>query len=131
MTTEFFMPMIPPTVTDQMHRVSAKNGKTIIYDSPKLSDAKDKLRASLSRHRPKQPYSGAVRLLVKWLFPLSGKHVDGEYKTTKPDTDNLQKALKDCMTKEGFWRDDALVVSEITEKFWAANPGIYIRIDNL
>ncbi len=131
MTTEFFMQMYPPTVTDQMHRISTKNGKTIIYDSPKLSDVKDKLRANLSPHRPPKPYSGAVRLIVKWLFPLKGQHTDGEYKTTKPDTDNLQKALKDCMTKEGFWRDDALVASEITEKFWAAYPGIYIRIDEL
>ena len=29
---------------------------------------------------------------------------------TKPDTDNLQKLLKDCMTKCGFWKDDAQVV---------------------
>ena len=131
MTIEFFMPMIPPTVTDQMHRVSVKNGKPIFYDSPELSDAKAKLRAHLSRHKPERPLTGAVRLCVKWLFPHNGKHRDGEYKTTKPDTDNLQKALKDCMTKECFWKDDAIVASEICEKFWADYSGIYIRIDEL
>lgn len=31
----------------------------------------------------------------------------------------------------GFWADDALVASEITEKFWAAVPGIYINIQEL
>ena len=65
-----------------------------------------------------------MRLLVKWCFPR-GEHADGEYRTTKPDTDNLQKLLKDCMTAVGFWKDDAQVASEICEKFWAELPGIY------
>ena len=41
-----------------------------------------------------------------------------EPKDTKPDTDNLQKLLKDCMTAVGFWVDDAQVCSELTEKRW-------------
>jgi Holliday junction resolvase RusA-like endonuclease len=28
----------------------------------------------------------------------------------------------------GFWKDDALVASEVIEKFWANIPGIYIAI---
>lgn len=71
-----------------------------------------------------------VRLITKWCFPR-GKHLDGTYRLSKPDTDNLQKLLKDCMTKVGFWDDDALVASEIVEKFWAEVPGIYVRIDRL
>lgn len=67
---------------------------------------------------------------TKWCFPR-GKHLDGTYRLSKPDTDNLQKLLKDCMTKVGFWDDDALVASEIVEKFWAEVPGIYVRIDRL
>ena len=74
---------------------------------------------------------GAVQLVVKWCFPLQGDHQDGEYKTSKPDTDNLIKLLKDCMTKVGFWKDDAQVASEINEKFWAAVSGIYIRAEEL
>lgn len=49
----------------------------------------------------------------------------------KPDTDNLQKLLKDCMTARGFWKDDAQVASEICEKFWAERPGIYICVEEL
>ncbi|MEJ9208932.1 RusA family crossover junction endodeoxyribonuclease, partial [Paenibacillus larvae] len=30
-----------------------------------------------------------------------------------------------------YWKDDALVVSEIVEKFWARLPGIYIRIEEV
>ena len=39
--------------------------------------------------------------------------------------------LKDCMTQTGFWKDDALVASEIVEKFWSDIPGIYIHIEEL
>lgn len=123
--TEFFMPMIPPTTTAQMHRIDRRGQ---IYDSPELADARQKLTAYLSKHVPEQPYTCGVRLTVKWLFP-KGRHKSGEYKTTRPDTDNLQKLLKDCMTKCRYWKDDALVCSEIVEKFHASTTGIYIRIE--
>lgn len=128
--TEFFMPMEPPTVTHQEHKVAIRNGKPVFYDPPELKAAKAKLTAHLAKHTPKKKYKYGLRLTVKWLFP-KGLHTDGEYRTTKPDTDNLQKLLKDCMTRVGFWEDDAQVASEIIEKFWADIPGIYIRIEEL
>lgn len=127
---EFFMQMIPPTVTAQERQVTVRNGKPVFYDTPAIKDAKAKLCGALIRYRPKEPYTAAVRLTVKWCFP-KGRHRDGEYKATRPDTDNLQKMLKDCMTKCGFWADDALVASEICEKFYAAVTGIYIRVEEL
>lgn len=128
--TEFFMPMIPPTVTAQEHKVATIKGKPVFYDTPQVKDARLKLVANLSRHKPSEPYRCGVRLTVKWLFPR-GRHKGGEYRVTKPDTDNLQKLLKDCMTVCGFWKDDALVASEICEKFWADVTGIYIKIEEL
>ena len=128
--TEFFMPMIPPTATHQEHKVTVKNGRPIFYEPPGLKEARCKLTAHLAKRKPKQPYEVGLRLTVKWLFP-KGRHKDGEYRITKPDTDNLQKLLKDCMTDCGFWKDDALVASEICEKFWAKVSGIYIKIEEL
>ena len=130
MAIEFFMAMDPPTVTHQEHKVAIINGKPIFYDPPEVRDAKLKLCAYLAKHKPKRRCKTGVRLMVKWCFP-KGQHKDGEYRITKPDTDNLQKMLKDCMTMAGFWTDDALVASEIVEKFWAEIPGIYIRIEEL
>lgn len=130
MTTEFFMAMIPPTITAQEHKVMIRNGKPIFYDPPKVREAKNKLSANLSAYRPLTCYNCGIRLIVKWIFP-KGKHKSGEYRTTKPDTDNLQKMLKDCMTQCGFWKDDALVASEVCEKFWGDTSGIYIRIEEL
>ena len=130
-TTNFFLHMIPPTVTAQEHKITVINGRPHIYDTPEIKDAKQKLLAHLSRHKPPEPYASAVRLIVKWCFPIKCSHRDGDWKTSKPDCDNLQKLLKDVMTSAGFWKDDALVCSEIVEKFWAATPGIYIRIEDL
>ena len=130
MRLEFFLPMRPPTATHQEKQVRVVNGKPVFYDPPEVRNARAKLTAHLSAHRPEKPMRGAVRLVVKWCFPR-GQHADGEYRITKPDTDNLQKMLKDTMTELHYWKDDALVVSELVEKFWAEHPGIYIRIEEL
>lgn len=127
---EFFMSMIPPRTTHQQKKVTCQNGKPVFYEPPHLANARNKLSAHLAKHAPSKPYSQGVRLVVKWCFP-KGKHKDGEYKTTRPDTDNLQKLLKDCMTDLHYWQDDALVVSEVVEKFWANTPGIYINIQEV
>jgi len=74
--------------------------------------------------------SSKAPAITKWCFPR-GVHKDGEYRITKPDTDNLQKMFKDVMTHLGFWKDDALVASDLCEKFWAEIPGIYIKIQPL
>lgn len=127
----FFMPMIPPTVTHQEKQVTVQNGKPKFYEPPSLADARAKLRAHLTKHRPSEELTCGLRLITRWCFPLCAGHVDGEYRLSKPDTDNLQKLLKDCMGQEGFWKDDALVASELCEKFWAEVPGIYIRVEGL
>ena len=131
MRLEFFMPMIPPTITRQEQQVSCRSGKPVFYDPPELEAARVKLQGHLSRHIPEKKYTGAIRVVVKWLFPITGKHKDGEYKTTPPDTHNLNKMLFDIMTDLKYWTDDALVSSEIIEKFYADKPGIYICIESL
>ena len=128
---EFFMAIQPPTQTYQAKERKIINGKPVVYDSAELKAAKAKLEAHLAKHRPAEKYTGGVRLVTKWLFPVTGDHRNGEYKISKPDTDNLQKMLKDVMTDLGFWKDDALVASEIIEKFWADVPGIYIKIEEV
>lgn len=143
MTLSFFMPMIPPTVTAQEHKVMVKNGKPIFYDPPQVKQAKMKLMAELASHVPEKPFEGKpIRLVVKWIFPTRGKRREArgknekqeacaEWLTKKPDTDNLQKMLKDCMTRLDFWSDDCLVCSEIAEKFTGRPSGIYIEIQEL
>lgn len=133
---EFFMPMKNvPTVTHQEKKAAVKdNCKVVYYEPPELRDARAKFTAHLAGHRPDKPYNCGVRLTVKWLFhDHTGRHRDGEYRITKPDTDNLIKLLKDCMTTLGFWTDDCRVASEHNEKFWVTTSpsGIYIKVEEL
>lgn len=127
MAIEFFMSMIPPTITAQQHKTS--NGR--FYDPPELKAAKIKLRNHLIPYRPDKPFDGALRLVVKWCFPITANHHDGEYKYTKPDTDNLNKALKDIMEDLGFFVNDSRVASETIEKFWAEVPGVWIHLEKI
>lgn len=129
---QFFLTTNPPTATAQMKQVRVVGGKPMFYDPPKVKQARKTLSALLSAHRPDTPLTGPVSLRVLWLFPMGKSHRNGEWRTTRPDTDNLQKMLKDCMTGVGFWKDDAQVVREIVEKRWAADPaGIYIELEEL
>ena len=41
----------------------------------------------------------------------------------------LAAARAKLCAAEHFWTDDALVCSEIAEKFWADTPGIWIHIE--
>ena len=124
---QFFMAMIPPTTTAQMHQVAVRNGKPVFYDPPAVKEMKAKLQAALHPHRPAEPLQGALRLVCKWIWYGQSE----AYKPTKPDTDNLQKALKDAMTKGGFWLDDCQVASEICEKMTGPQPGIFVQIEVL
>lgn len=127
----FFLPMNPPRTTAQQKRVVVTSkGKQLRYEDDALKAAHEKLRAYLAPQRPQQPIRGPIRLIVKWLFMDAGRRYrDGAYKTTRPDTDNLQKMLKDVMTECHYWCDDAQVASEIVEKFWVRkHPGIYVEV---
>ena len=128
---QFFLPMIPPTATAQGHQVNTRGAQPRFYDPAPLVQARAKFEAFLAPHRPAAPLDGALRLTTKWCWPAAGKHKNGEYKATRPDTDNLIKLLKDVMSDLGFWVNDARVASEITEKFWADTPGIFVKIEVL
>lgn len=55
---EFFMPMVPPTVTHQEKQVAVVNGKPRFYEPAELKAARAKLRAHLGRHRPAIVFTG-------------------------------------------------------------------------
>ncbi|MEG0798785.1 MAG: RusA family crossover junction endodeoxyribonuclease [Acidaminococcaceae bacterium] len=128
---EFFIPMILPTVTHQQKKIRVVKGKPVVYEPAALMDARAKFEAYLASHVPKQKLTGAIRLTTKWLYEITSSHENGEYKITRPDTDNMIKLVKDVMTALGYWADDAQVASEITEKFWAEQPGLYVKIEQI
>lgn len=125
---EFILDIIPPTVTAQEHKVRIVCGKPMFYDTQKLKAARAEFERLLRRYVPEQPIVGPVALTVEWRFATK-THKEGTYRVTRPDTDNLQKLLKDCMTRVGFWKDDAQVCREDVTKRWSREkPGIRIRV---
>ena len=132
MEFEFFMPMDPPTATAQERQVRIIRGKPIFYEPTSVKSARAILISSLRDHKPEEPIMGPIQLNVWWRFPRGKSHKDMEWRITKPDTDNLQKLLKDCMTAVGFWKDDAQVCSETVGKVWVDSlPGIAVGIYTL
>lgn len=123
---QFFIPGEPPTATAQQKGYNARTGK--YYKPAELRDAEAKYLAYANEVRPAQPMEGPVDLTVIFGFGLKEKHKDFEPKTSKPDTDNMMKALKDCLTKCRFWKDDAQVYREVACKIWRAVPGVLVVV---
>lgn len=116
----FTQPMRIPSVTQQMHRIGVNRytGKSYIYDGYEIKVARGLLDDALLQHRPSSPFSGPLRLEVTWYYKAGKTHRDMEYKTTRPDTDNLIKMLKDEMARLGYFFNDAQVAEEISRKIW-------------
>ena len=128
---EFTLNIQPPTVTAQEHKVRIIHGKPMFYDTPKLKAARSVFESLLRRHRPEAPLEGPLALTVEWRF-LTKSRAEGSYRTTRPDTENLQKLLKDAMTRAGFWKDDSQVCRETVTKRWSRNaPGLSIKVVSL
>ena len=68
---------------------------------------------------------------MRRFFATKDKRKWGTWKVTRPDNDNLQKMFNDEMTRAGFWLDDAQIVVEHVEKYWAAEGHIDVTIFEL
>ena len=129
----FFVAMVPPTATKQEAKVRVVNGKPRWFPSEQWARAESELAAHLERFRPSEPFGrdgAGVMLSVEWCFPLQG-HADGAPYLKKPDTDNLDKGLKDVMTRLGWWEDDCRVFVENIVKIHSRVPGIRIDIEEV
>lgn len=125
----FMLEIVPPTVTAQQKGECVVGGRVHHYEKRRVTEARTTLTNELRKHAPAEPMTGPIRLMVDWIFPTKS-HRDGEWRITRPDTDNLQKLLKDCMTSAGFWADDSQVCVEIASKRWArGRAGIVITVD--
>lgn len=130
----------PPTVTHQEKKVRVVKGKPFYYDPPELKNARALLTAKIAKYRPAEPWDCPIQFCIRWIFRIPDSQARKKdaprerWKTTKPDTDNLNKMIKDVMTDCGFWKDDALVCREIIEKKEYApgeKHGVLISITDL
>lgn len=126
-----------PSVTQQEHElaVNRRTGKPYVHDSMEIKQARMTFRAHIAKHAPEKPIEGPVQLCVSWVYHCDKVKEDSqyEYKTTRPDTDNLIKLLKDEMTKCGYWHNDAQVAKELNQKLVTSKDfeGIIVDVFSL
>jgi Holliday junction resolvase RusA-like endonuclease len=100
-----------------------------IYDSGTAEGWKGDIALAARPLTPPEPLAGPIRVDVDFLFPrpkcLSrNKDPEGEIRhTSKPDRDNLDKALLDCLKTLGFFGDDAQVCEGEVRKFYVSKTG--------
>ena len=127
MKGQFFMHFeTMPKGTHQQRGVYVRNGKPHFYEKAIVKEARNEFMRELLPNRPKAPAQGPIMLKVTFYFDVKNRSLWGKPKTTKPDTDNYLKLLKDCMTEAGFWTDDALVVDEHVKKYYAEKATIAV-----
>lgn len=133
----FKLKIIPPTATAQQKGEQIISGRIHHYKKKNVRQAEAILRDALMPYLPAEPIvDKPIRLSVLWMFPYpksARKHKPGHsrWKITRPDTDNLNKLLKDVMTDMGFWKDDALISLENIQKIYDDEPGIRISITTM
>jgi Holliday junction resolvase RusA-like endonuclease len=84
---------------------------------------------------------GPLYLNCKFYFQRPKKHykTNGElnpkyatfWHTSKPDTDNLLKGLKDAITKSGYIFDDAQICHETSLKIYSETPKTIITLEKI
>lgn len=115
-----------PKGTAQMKRY---NGRTRTYfKSQRLQQTEDFYLNELRSYAPTSPITGAVSLSIDFDYFTPTKKRRGKWKTTRPDCDNVEKLLTDCMTKLGFWLDDAQVARLVVNKRYSNSEQAQITI---
>lgn len=131
---------IPPTATAQQkgERIAkGKGGKPFVvhYEKATVKAAKQLFCGLLTPYIPPKPITGSVIVEAQWVFPWRAserKGITKEFqripKDTKPDVDNSNKLLLDCLTQLGIWEDDSQAYRLILDKYWGEKPGIWLKL---
>ena len=115
-----------PTTTAQQKGVRIVHGKPMFYEKSEVKTARQLFTLELKPHAPEKPSDKPIKLTVWFAFDTKNKKLWGQYKPTRPDTDNSLKLLKDCMSGL-FFKDDSQVVEETVIKTYAEKATIMIR----
>jgi Holliday junction resolvase RusA-like endonuclease len=114
-----------------------------MYDAGTAEGWKGLIAVAAREHIPAKPLEGPLNVSIKFFFerPKShyrtGKH-SGELRpdapiwhASKPDRDNAEKAVLDCLTTIGMWKDDCQVCDGSICKVWRATGGMEIFIEEI
>ena len=113
--------------------------RTITYDPKKCRQYKALVKENARLNAPDSPVDGPVSLTltIYHKIPKSASRAKQEQMedgliepTTKPDVDNVLKAVMDALT--GVWyNDDAQVVEAMVSKTYSVNPRIEVCLQEI
>lgn len=138
MTITIWIPGIP--VGKGRARAVIRGGRIGHY-TPKTTLGWEKGAKTLAKAamRGRPPLEGPVEVLIVAWMPVPASWpawkraaaLAGEIMpTTKPDKDNIEKAVMDALNGVA-WRDDALAVDGRTTKRYADSPGVAVVVNAL
>lgn len=105
-----------PKGTAQMKRANFRNGT--FFEGKDIKAARRFYLSEIGPEAPKTPFKGPISVSVEFYYPIKDKRKKGQFKTSRPDCDNLVKLLLDCMTQLRFWDDDAqIAILRIMKKY--------------
>ena len=114
------------------------HGRPVFIPSEKLKKTKKYFADAIAQWNYGEQFEKPVYIKIIWVFPYKRTEkksiVKSERiipKSTRPDIDNLQKALLDELTKAGVISDDSIVSRLTLEKCWGKDPGIFLKIVEL
>ena len=118
----------PIRVTQQQHRFGGHkaNGKAIVYRDDRLASAYDWLCMEMRRQMAEakninfRKIDEGCTVFISWHFGTTTKRLQGRYKITRPDVDNLAKGILDALVRAGVIADDGLVARLELEKHWSS-----------
>ena len=145
MTITFFAPGIPKP-QPRPRAFARKMGKTFVarvYDSNTAEGWKSAIAVAAKEVLPDKPLAGPIGLRIVFLLPRPKSHyrANGNLRDQfgtichpqKPDLDNLAKAVMDCLSTIGMWKDDAQVARLDLMKWWDSSDqcGATITVEEL
>lgn len=144
MVISFTVDAVPVAQPRQRHSIKElKSGKSFVHNYTPKSDPVNDFKASV-RIAARQTYKGPpldeplyIGIIYYFSRPKTKmwkkKEMPAYWKTTKPDLDNLQKAVYDAL-KGIIWRDDALICANRNRKLICSgtnSPHVSITIKTI
>ena len=124
-----YLPINPPTATAQMKGVRVVHGHPHFFEKKEVAQAKAILKDELLKFVPDETIKGPVRIDVTFAFGTKDKKkLRNEYRTTRPDLDNLFKGLADILSELGFFEDDSQISSLMLRKLWVPVEDAHLSI---
>lgn len=123
---DFLIPAVP--VAQPRHRSVVAGGHIRTYEAKRghaIHAFKATCRIAARQAHQGPPIEGPIALKITFVLPRPGhlrwksKPMPRKWHTTKPDSDNLQKSVKDALTGL-LWFDDSQVCSIVATKVYAS-----------